>query len=74
MSNSLQDQLVKAGLATEDQARKQRGTRRKDRKQGKSRDDAAKRAAEERRQQDAAKARALNDKDYALDHFEVKPF
>jgi uncharacterized protein YaiL (DUF2058 family) len=62
MANSLQEQLVKAGLATQDQARKTRTTRRKDRKQGKAQDDGAKRAAEARRQQQAERDRKLNEK------------
>ena len=62
MANSLQEQLVKAGLATQDQARKTRTTRRKDRKQGKTQDDGAKRAAEARRQQLAERDRKLNEK------------
>jgi uncharacterized protein YaiL (DUF2058 family) len=62
MANSLQEQLVKAGLATEDQARRSRSGKRKDRKQGKSRDDGAKRAAAGRRKEQARRDRELNEK------------
>lgn len=62
MANSLQEQLLKAGLVTERQARDTRQTQRKDRKAGKPRDDAGQRAAAQRRQEQAARDRALNDK------------
>ena len=62
MANSLQEQLLKAGLVTERQARDTRQTQRKDRKSGKPRDDAGQRAAAQRRQEQAARDRALNDK------------
>ena len=62
MANSLQDQLVKAGLATADQARTTRKSKRKDRKSGKAREDGARRAAERRRAEQAAKDRELNAK------------
>jgi hypothetical protein len=62
MGNSLQEQLLKAGLVTERQARDTRQTQRKDRKAGKPRDDADQRAAAKRRQEQAERDRALNDK------------
>jgi len=62
MANSLQEQLVKAGLATEEQARKSRSGKRRDRKQGRPRDDGAKRAAAARREEQARRDRELNDK------------
>lgn len=62
MANSLQEQLLKAGLVTERQARDTRQTQRKDRKSGKPRDDADQRAAAKRRQEQAERDRALNDK------------
>ncbi len=62
MASSLQEQLLKAGLVTEDQARNTRQSRRKDRKAGKSRDDAGARAAAKRRQEQAERDRALNAK------------
>ncbi len=62
MANSLQEQLLKAGLVTEEQARKSRQTKRKDRKRGKPRDDAAQRAATKRRQEHSERDRDLNAK------------
>ena len=62
MANSLQEQLLKAGLATEEQARSARQGKRKDRKRGKPKDDTAKRAAEERRREQEERDRALNAK------------
>lgn len=62
MANSLQEQLLKAGLVTERQARDTRQTQRKDRKSGKPRDDAGQRAAAKRRQEQLDRDRALNDK------------
>lgn len=62
MANSLQEQLLKAGLVTERQVRDTRQTHRKDRKSGKPRDDAGQRAAAQRRQEQVERDRALNDK------------
>jgi uncharacterized protein YaiL (DUF2058 family) len=62
MANSLQEQLVKAGLASAEQARKSRTGKRKDRKQGKPQGDPVRRAAEQRRQEQAERGRALNEK------------
>ena len=62
MADSLQEQLVKAGLASADQARKSRTGKRKDRKQGRPEDDRARRAAEQRRREQADRDRVLNEK------------
>jgi uncharacterized protein YaiL (DUF2058 family) len=62
MANSLQDQLLKAGLVSEDQARKTRQGKRKDRKSGKPKDDGARRAAAQRRTEREERDRALNAK------------
>ena len=62
MANSLQDQLLKAGLATEEQARKSRQGKRKQRKSGQPRDDEARQAAAKRRAEQAERDRQLNEK------------
>ena len=62
MANSLQEQLLKAGLVTEEQARGTRQTRRKNRKQGKPRDDGARLAAAKQREEQVERDRALNAK------------
>jgi len=62
MANSLQDQLLKAGLATEEQVRTSRQGKRKQRKAGQPRDDEARRAASKRRAEQADRDRQLNEK------------
>ena len=62
MANSLQEQLLKAGLVTERQVRDTRQTQRKDRKSGKAQDDSGRQAAAKRRQEQVERDRALNEK------------
>ncbi len=62
MANSLQDQLLKAGLATPDQARNNRTGKRKQRKAGKPRDDSVQREAARRQAAQVERDRALNAK------------
>ncbi len=62
MASSLQEQLLKAGLVSEEQARNTRQSRRKDRKAGKPRDEAARRAAAKAREEQARRDRELNAK------------
>jgi uncharacterized protein YaiL (DUF2058 family) len=62
MANSIQDQLLKAGLVSEEQARKSRQGKRKQRKSGKPKDDSARQAAAQRRAEQAERDRALNQK------------
>ena len=62
MANSLQDQLLKAGLATQEQVRSTRTGKRKQRKAGKPRDDSAQRQAEQRQAAQVERDRALNAK------------
>ena len=62
MANSLQDQLLKAGLATADQVRSTRSGKRKNRKAGKPRDDSAQRQAAQRQAAQLERDRALNAK------------
>ena len=62
MANSLQDQLMKAGLASADQARTTNTKKRKQRKSGKPRDDTAHKAVVVRRAGEADHARTLNAK------------
>jgi uncharacterized protein YaiL (DUF2058 family) len=62
MANSLQDQLLKAGLATSDQVRGTRSNKRKQRKAGKPQDDSVQREAAKRVAAQAERDRALNAK------------
>ncbi|MFT5446424.1 MAG: hypothetical protein ACI9DC_001591 [Gammaproteobacteria bacterium] len=62
MANSIQDQLLKAGLATQDQVRSTRTGKRKQRKAGKPRDDSVQRQAAQRQTAQAERDRALNAK------------
>lgn len=62
MANSLQDQLLKAGLATQDQVRNTRSGKRKQRKAGKPHDDSVQRQAAQRQAAQAERDRALNAK------------
>jgi len=62
MANSLQDQLLKSGLVSEDQVRNTRQGKRKQRKSGAPRDDEVRQAAAKRRAEQAERDRALNEK------------
>jgi uncharacterized protein YaiL (DUF2058 family) len=62
MANSLQDQLLKAGLATQGQVRSTRTGKRNQRKAGKPRDDSVQREAAKRVAAHTERDRALNAK------------